>query len=81
MQVEMLKKTSRRSALIGAALALCSISASSLPQRADTLNLPRDTVQRLSLRNNLLYDAALTPNLGVEYALGQHWSIGGNVGF
>ena len=77
----MLKKTSRRSALIGAALALCSISASSLPQRADTLNLPRDTVQRFSLRNNLLYDAALTPNLGVEYALGQHWSIGGNVGF
>lgn len=37
--------------------------------------------QDLSIRNNLLYDASGTPNLGVEYPLGKHFSIGGNVGF
>jgi hypothetical protein len=32
----------------------------------------------LNLRTNLLYDAALIPNLGVEFSLGHHWSLGTN---
>lgn len=37
--------------------------------------------QHLSLRNNLVYDAALTPNLGFDVQLSDHWSAGANVGF
>ena len=36
--------------------------------------------QSLALRNNLLYDATLTPNLGIEMRLDSTWSIGLNVG-
>ena len=36
---------------------------------------------RLVVRTNLLYGAALTPNLGFDYALSRHWSLGANVGF
>ena len=36
--------------------------------------------QRFSLRNNLLYDATLTPNLGAEMHLDSAWSVGLNVG-
>lgn len=39
------------------------------------------SAQDLSIRNNLLYDASGTPNLGVEYPLGKHISIGANFGF
>ena len=35
----------------------------------------------LAVRNNLLYDAALTPNLGVDYRLSQRWSVGATVGY
>ena len=34
-----------------------------------------------SLKNNLLYDAALTPNLGVEARFSQKWTGALNVGF
>ena len=70
--------------LIGALLALMSpVMANAQASRTadDELTLPRDTVSRFSLRNNLAYDAALTPNLGFEWGLNRHWSIGGNVGF
>lgn len=32
----------------------------------------------MSLRTNLLYDAALVPNVGVEFHLGRGWSVGAN---
>lgn len=32
----------------------------------------------MGLRTNLLYDALLVPNIGVEFYLGKRWSIGGN---
>ena len=81
--MEKLKHTQRR-LLIGALLALSmtTIASARASQPADdNLTLPRDTVSRFSLRNNLIYDAALTPNLGIEWGLDRHWSIGGNVGF
>ncbi len=68
-------------ALTGATVALPVTAKPAQRQATDTLTLPRDTVSRFSLRNNLLYDAALTPNLGFEWGLDRHWSIGGNVGF
>ena len=36
--------------------------------------------QSLAIRNNLLYDATLTPNLGIEMHVDSTWSIGLNVG-
>lgn len=33
----------------------------------------------LLFKTNMLYDAALTPNIGLEIGLGKGWSIGGNV--
>lgn len=32
----------------------------------------------MGLKTNLLYDALLVPNLGVEFYLGRGWSFGGN---
>lgn len=32
----------------------------------------------MALKTNLLYDAALIPNLGAEFYLGRRWSLGGN---
>ena len=37
--------------------------------------------QRVALRNNLLYDATLSPNLGAEVCLDSTWTLGLNVGF
>jgi len=34
-----------------------------------------------SVRTNLLYGATLTPNLGFDYGLSDHWSAGANIGF
>lgn len=48
---------------------------------ADTLAQPSVPERKpfyMSLRSNLLYDAALVPNIGVEFYLGKGWSIGGN---
>lgn len=36
--------------------------------------------QQIALRNNLLYDATLTPNLGIEMRLDSTWSAGLRVG-
>ena len=36
--------------------------------------------QRGAIRNNLLYDATLTPNLGVDFRVDSLWTIGGLVG-
>lgn len=32
----------------------------------------------MAVKTNMLYDAALVPNIGVEFYLGKGWSIGGN---
>lgn len=36
--------------------------------------------QTVSIKNNLLYDATLTPNLGVEVGIDSLWSVGVNAG-
>lgn len=36
--------------------------------------------QKFALRNNLLYDATLTPNLGIEMKTDSAWSVGVNAG-
>ena len=36
--------------------------------------------QQVALRNNLLYDATLTPNLGIELRLDSTWTLGANAG-
>ena len=37
--------------------------------------------QGFAIRNNLLYDATLTPNFGVEMRLDSVWTMGLNAGF
>ena len=32
----------------------------------------------MGLKTNLVYDALLVPNIGVEFALGKGWTLGGN---
>ena len=45
------------------------------------LSIPQKGVaQHLALRNNLLYDATLSPNLGAEIRLDSVWTAGVNVG-
>ncbi len=44
---------------------------------------PRDTVKRwqgMSLRTNLLWDAVAEPNIGLEFPVGKHVSLGLNAG-
>ena len=36
--------------------------------------------QRVSLRNNLIYDATLTPNIGMDFRLAQGWTMGAVAG-
>lgn len=36
--------------------------------------------QKVAIRNNLLYDATLTPNLGIEFKVGSAWTLGVNAG-
>ena len=43
---------------------------------ADELPAPRPLY--LAAKTNLLYDAVLVPNVGLELSLGQGWSVGGN---
>ena len=40
----------------------------------------RVAAQKVALRNNLLYDAALTPNLGADIRLDSIWTVGAIVG-
>jgi len=39
------------------------------------------SAQNVAVRNNLLYDLTLTPNLGIDVKLGDQWSGGLSVGF
>lgn len=50
---------------------------------ASAASHPRDTVKRwqgMSIRTNLLWDAAAEPNIGLEFPVGDHWSLGANAG-
>lgn len=43
----------------------------------------RDSTSRLpnaSVRTNLIWGAAAEPNLGVDFVVGEHWTVGGNFG-
>lgn len=37
--------------------------------------------QGISVRNNLLWDASGTANIGLEIPISEHWTIGANAGF
>ena len=43
--------------------------------------LSQVSAQKVAIKNNFLYDAALTPNLGVEVFLSPRWTAGLNVGY
>lgn len=45
---------------------------------ANPLEVPSRRPLHFSLKTNLLYDAVLVPNLGLEFYLGRGWSVGGN---
>ena len=45
------------------------------------LSCPFVSMAQWSLKNNLLYDAALTPNIGVETRFSQKWTGAVNLGF
>ena len=40
----------------------------------------RAGAQEVSVRTNLLWDAVSEPNLGIEFPVGEHWSVGGDFG-
>lgn len=44
------------------------------------LSVQRGEAQSFALRNNLLYDATLTPNIGADIRLDSLWTIGAVVG-
>lgn len=50
------------------------------PEKRDSI-AENDSIRPfyMNLRTNMLYDAALVPNLGIEFYLGKNFSIGGNV--
>ena len=48
--------------------------------KADSIPLFRDKGRKLymSLSTNMLYDALLLPNIGIEYYIGKNWSVNAN---
>lgn len=42
---------------------------------AGIFSMPKAAAQDVALKNNLLYDAALSPNLGVEVGLAPQWTL------
>lgn len=47
-------------------------------------NLTTDSESRkvfMAFKTNMLYDMAMTPNIGVEFHLGKNWSLGANWGY
>lgn len=50
-----------------------------VPAPVDSVTLlPQRRQWMLGLRTNLLYDALLVPNVGVEVPVGQHWALAAN---
>lgn len=46
--------------------------------KAQNIEYPGSSVKNLALKTNMLYDAALTPNIGLELFLDQQWSLSAN---
>lgn len=44
----------------------------------DVTNAPSKAGYTFALKTNMLYDAALTPNIGVEFPIDSHFSVGAN---
>ena len=44
------------------------------------VGVEKANAQTLALRNNLLYDATLTPNIGAELRIDSAWTAGANIG-
>ncbi len=64
--------------LLPAALAVASLSVC----RAESTQAP-DSLKKgagISIRTNLLWDAVSEPNLGIEFPLSDHWSLGVDAG-
>ena len=51
---------------------VCAFLSAGIPQKA--------AAQEVSVRTNLLWDAVSEPNLGLEIATGEHWSVGVDAG-
>jgi hypothetical protein len=51
----------------------------SVMQNSTILPPPSSRPFYMNVRTNLLYDAAVIPNVGLEFALGEHWSVGSNL--
>ena len=52
-----------------------------LPERSEVVEAPKLQAAKdpfVAFKTNLLYDAALVPNIGVELYLGQNWSVSAN---
>lgn len=53
-----------------------------IQEATDTLNLPKKTEKKkktcIALKSNLLYDAFLIPNIGIEFHFGKQWTINAN---
>ncbi|MBO5785559.1 MAG: DUF3575 domain-containing protein [Bacteroidaceae bacterium] len=45
------------------------------------LSFPLASYSQWSIKNNLLYDAALTWNAGIENRISHHWTTALNVGY
>ena len=53
------------------------ISFSQNKAAAANTTMPSHRAFNMSLKNNMLYDAVLVPNIGVEFHIGKGWSVGG----
>ena len=65
-----------------ALLAVLFFPTRAVAYRADsTMSDQRVKTERVALKNNLLYDAAATPNLALEVVLAPHWTLEFGAGF
>ncbi len=55
-----------------------SVAAPAVAQQSSDEQSSEGTPLVWSIRSNMLYDAALIPNIGVEFAINDSWSVGAN---
>lgn len=66
----------RKNTGIAPGLISAAAMAAPLPSSIDDITpMPLQPLHRLAIKTNLLYDAALLPNIEVEYLAGKHWSV------
>ena len=70
--------------VLGAILLPANASTRQPDGRSQNAPAKTDTTARrkagVSIRTNLVWDGVAEPNLGVEFPIGKHWSLGGNAG-